>query len=65
MGLWRDWPQGERLTNFRVEQILNTNAELLAVACPYCLQMFEETIKSMNLDLQVMDIAEILFESLD
>jgi Fe-S oxidoreductase len=48
-----------------VEQILNTNAELLAVACPYCLQMFEETIKSMNLDLQVMDIAEILYESLD
>lgn len=64
MGLWRDWPQGERLTNFRVKQLLNTGAEILAVACPYCLQMFEETIKSMDVNLQVMDIAEILWESI-
>ena len=64
MGLWRDWPQDERLANLRTEQILNTGAEILAVACPYCLQMFEETLKSMDADIEVMDIAEILYESL-
>ena len=37
MGLWRDWPEDERLENFRLEQIMNTGAEILAVACPYCL----------------------------
>lgn len=64
MGLWRDWPQDERLANLRIEQILNTGAEIIAVACPYCLQMFEETLKTMNVDIPVMDVAEILYESL-
>lgn len=64
MGLWRDWPQDERLANFRTEQILNTGADILCVACPYCLQMFEETLKSMNADIKVMDISEILESTL-
>ena len=64
MGLWRDWPQDERLANFRTEQILATDADILCVACPYCLQMFEETLKSMNASLEVMDISEILDISL-
>jgi Fe-S oxidoreductase len=65
MGLWRDWPQDERLANVRIEQLINTGAEVCAVACPYCLQMFEETIKSMAADIVIMDIAEILFASID
>jgi Fe-S oxidoreductase len=65
MGLWRDWPQDERLANFRTEQILATDADILCVACPYCLQMFEETLKSMNASMEVMDISEILESSLE
>jgi Fe-S oxidoreductase len=65
LGLWRDWPQDERLANLRIKQLLNTGAEVIAVACPYCLQMFEETLKSMGRETQVLDIAEILGESLE
>lgn len=65
MGLWRDWPQDERLADFRAEQILETGADILCVACPYCLQMFEETIKSLNASIEVMDISEILELSLE
>ncbi len=64
MGLWRDWPQDERLVKIRAQQILATDADVLCVACPYCLQMFEENFKSMNADIEVMDITEILFRSL-
>jgi len=64
MGLWRDWPQDERLANLRLEQLVNTGADVCAVACPYCLQMLEETVKSMGVDIQIMDIAEILSISL-
>lgn len=64
-GLWIDWLKGERMADIRIKQLLDTGAEVIAVACPYCLQMFEETIKSMDVNIQVMDIAEILFESLD
>ncbi len=63
-GLWLDWPKGERMADIRVQQAANTGAEILAVACPYCLQMFEDSVKTMNLDLQVMDIAELLAEVL-
>jgi Fe-S oxidoreductase len=64
MGLWRDWPEDQRLSNFRIKQLIHTGADILAVACPYCLQMFEENIKSMELEFPVMDISEILYESL-
>jgi Fe-S oxidoreductase len=63
MGLWRDWPQDERLAHLLVKQILGTGADVVAVACPYCLQMLEETMKSMNVDIQILDIAEILAAS--
>jgi Fe-S oxidoreductase len=64
MGLWRDWPEDQRLSNFRIEQLIKTGADMLAVACPYCLQMFEENIKSMGREFPVMDISEILCDSL-
>ncbi|UCG30187.1 MAG: (Fe-S)-binding protein [candidate division WOR-3 bacterium] len=62
--LWIDWPKGERMADIRIKQLVDTGADVIAVACPYCLQMFEETVKAMNLNVQVMDVSEILFESL-
>ncbi|MBC8312853.1 MAG: (Fe-S)-binding protein [Candidatus Cloacimonetes bacterium] len=63
-GLWLEWEKKERIVNVRIQQLMETGAEIIAVACPYCLQMFEETIKTMDLDVQVMDVSEILWESL-
>jgi Fe-S oxidoreductase len=34
------------------------------VACPYCLQMFEDSVKTLDLDLEVKDISELVAESL-
>ena len=64
-GLWLDWPKGERLSDLRVKQAAETGAEILAVACPYCLQMFEDSVKTMGIDMQVFDVAEILADSLE
>jgi Fe-S oxidoreductase len=61
--LWMDWETDERIVNVRLKQLLDTGAEVIAVACPYCLQMFEEGLKSMNSSVKVLDIAEILSES--
>lgn len=63
-GLWLDWPMEERISNVRIRQVLKTEAQVLAVACPYCLQMFEDTVKSMNFSLEVKDVTELLAESL-
>ena len=63
-GLWMEWDKDERIANVRLKQLIDTGAEVIAVACPYCLQMFEESLKSMKTDIQVLDVTEILFESM-
>ena len=63
-GLWLERPKGERFSDIRVQQAAATGAEILAVACPYCLQMFEDSVKTMDLELEVKDISELLSEAL-
>ena len=63
-GVWLERPKGERLSDVRVQQAVDTGAEVLAVACPYCLQMFDDSVKTMGVDLEVRDISELLAESL-
>ncbi len=43
---------------------LTIHEYILAIACPYCLQMFEDSAKVLNLSLQVKSISELLAESL-
>ena len=59
--MWVDIP-GERLAETRVKDAAEAEAEILAVACPYCLLTFEDAVKTTGLEgkLQIMDIAELL-----
>ncbi len=63
-GLWLDWPKGERLADVRIRQAADTGAEILAVACPYCLSMFEDSVKTSGIEMQVLDVVELLAQSL-
>ena len=62
--MWLERAKGERFSDIRVEQAAATGADILAVACPYCLQMFEDSVKTLDLDLEVKDVGELLAESL-
>ncbi len=64
--LWMEEQKtGERINEMRTEQAMAVKAQLIATACPYCLQMFEDGIKSKEAEesLKVMDIAELVAES--
>jgi len=69
-GMWLDGFQWEkshvRLSEWRIQEVLSTQANILAVACPYETPRFEDACK--NIDntgqLKVMDIAELLAESM-
>jgi Fe-S oxidoreductase len=63
-GMWLERPKGERMSDLRIHQLASTGAAIVAVACPYCLQMFEDSVKTTGLDLEVRDISELLAESL-
>ena len=53
---------GERINQLRTRQALATGADVIAVACPYCLTMFADWLGELGGKVQVMDIAEILEE---
>lgn len=57
---------GTRLAQSRVKEALDTGAEVLATACPFCLLTLEEAVKHINAEdkIRVMDIAEIAIQAL-
>jgi len=59
--LWVDIP-GERLAETRVRDAVEDGADVLAVACPYCLLTLEDAVKTTGNEgkIQIMDIAELL-----
>jgi len=62
----RMWNEGtnleERLAFQRVQEAADTGAEILAVACPFCLLTLEDAVKVQGLEerLKVMDIMELV-----
>jgi Fe-S oxidoreductase len=63
--LWLEERVGQRISENRIDQVIDTKARLVATACPYCLQMFEDAIKAKQAQetLKVKDIAELIAES--
>ena len=62
--MWLEENLGTRINEARTKEAAETCAEIFAVACPLCLTMFEDGLKSLSLEekYQVMDVAEILAE---
>lgn len=57
---------GTRINQARVREAVETGAEMLAAACPFCMTMFEDGIRGVGAEetFQVRDIAELVAESL-
>jgi len=66
----RMWSEGtnieERLAAERVEEALYTGADVLAVACPFCLLTLEDAVKVGGYEeqLQVLDIMELVVQAM-
>ncbi len=65
--MWMEEQIGTRMNQIRTEEAVKTGAEILASACPFCIQMFEDAIKALEVEgsLRAMDIAEIVAGSLE
>ena len=50
----------------RTEEVLETNAEILAVNCPFCMTMMRDGIKHFNKEdsIRVKDLSELISESI-
>ncbi|MEE9491314.1 MAG: (Fe-S)-binding protein, partial [Dehalococcoidia bacterium] len=65
--MWMEEQIGTRMNQIRTEEAMKTNAEVLASACPFCIQMFEDAIKAVEAEgtLKAMDVAEIIAEAIE
>ena len=63
--MWVDNP-GERAAENRVKEAVSMGAQILAVACPFCLLTFEDAVKTTGNEglIQVMDINELVAKAL-
>jgi Fe-S oxidoreductase len=53
---------GKRINAERVEELLATGADTIAVACPFCMTMMNDGAKARDSNVQVKDIAEVVAE---
>ncbi|MFA5890528.1 MAG: (Fe-S)-binding protein [Actinomycetota bacterium] len=67
--MWMEESIGKRVNIERMEQLLETNPDVVAVGCPYCATMMDDAAKELaskgkaSEDLKVMDIAQLLAQS--
>ncbi len=65
--MWIEESQGDRVNHARTDHFLETDAQVVGVSCPFCLQMMNEGIQSKGQDgeKQAKDVLELLAESLE
>jgi Fe-S oxidoreductase len=64
--MWMEESPEHRLNLNRVREALSKKPDTIAVACPYCMTMFEDGLKDEKADkVHVVDIAEIVASKLE
>jgi len=60
-------PKDKRVNQERARQALETGANVVAVGCPFCMTMLEDGVNARKgeRDVKVMDIAELLWQSVE
>lgn len=63
--MWMEEHEGKRVNIERTDQALATDPDTIAVACPFCMTMFDDGLKNRGADAVVLkDLAEIVAENL-
>ena len=63
---WVEEKGDERVALVRAREAVETGADVVAVSCPFCMQMLEDGVKAVAPEerpVQVKDIAELLEEA--
>ncbi len=64
--IWAEAPMGERFGELRILDAVQKGAQMLATACPYCVNMLTDACKSLEKqdDLEIVELSELLAEGL-
>jgi Fe-S oxidoreductase len=60
--MWMETKKEERLSNLRIDQAVRAGSQVLALACPYCMLNFDDSVITTGKQdaIEIRDIAEIL-----
>jgi len=63
--MWFEAEEEGKIAELRVKEAAETGAEVIATACPFCLAMLTDAVKTAGLEdkLQVKDISELVIEA--
>ncbi len=63
--MWLEENTGQRINEMRLNQAIDTQGQVVATACPFCLQMFEDASRGgkTGSPMIIQDIAEIIAEA--
>jgi Fe-S oxidoreductase len=61
--MWMEERLGKRVNQERTDEASATGADILGVACPFCLVMLDDGVKAKRGDMRVLDIAQVVAES--
>ena len=65
--MWMEETLGDqKINDARTDQALQLEPDIIGVSCPFCTTMFEDGLKTFDMDekVKVYDIAEILVQSI-
>jgi Fe-S oxidoreductase len=60
--MWMEMDVGERVNYIRTDELLETQPQVIAVACNFCMTMVDDGVKGRDRgdDVEVLDLAELL-----
>jgi len=62
--MWMEEDADNRVNEIRAKEAAATGCGTLAVGCPFCSTMMEDGLKSIDSDMEVMDIAELMWNQM-
>ena len=62
--MWMEERIGKRINEERMDEAASTGAEMVGVACPYCLIMLDDGARARGDDTRVLDLAQVVARSL-
>jgi Fe-S oxidoreductase len=61
--MWMEEKLGTRINLNRVDEAIETGAQEVAVACPFCRIMVGDGMIARQSDVEVLDVAQVLLRS--
>jgi Fe-S oxidoreductase len=62
--MWMEERIGKRINQERMDEAASTGADMVGVACPYCLIMLDDGARARGDRTEVLDVAQILARSI-